>query len=145
MKLQFNYLRASFSRRLNIIVAALASIVFIAAVGFLFIQSREAVKDEAMDRASQILNNTVLRVNSILERVEVATNNTDWLVLRHLETPDSMYVYAKSILRNNPELNGCSISFEPYYYPHKGRFLSIYGHRENGEIAAKQEGNDHYE
>jgi sigma-B regulation protein RsbU (phosphoserine phosphatase) len=145
MKLQFNYLRASFSRRLNIIVAALASIVFIAAVGFLFIQSREAVKDEAMDRASQILNNTVLRVNSILERVEVATNNTDWLVLRHLETPDSMYVYAKSILRNNPELNGCSISFEPYYYPHKGRFFSIYGHRENGEIAAKQEGNDHYE
>ena len=145
MNLNFNFLRASFSRRLNIIVAAMASIVFIAAVGFLFLQSRETVRNEAMDRATQILNNTVLRVNSILERVEVATNNTDWLVLRHLDAPDSMYVYAKSILRNNPELNGCSISFEPYYFPQKGRFFSVYGYSENGEIKAKQEGNDQYE
>ena len=145
MKLPFSYLRASFSRRLNIIVAALASIVFIAAVGFLFLQSRETVRNEAMDRASQILNNTVLRVNSILERVEIATNNTDWLVLRHLDTPDSIFVYAKSIIRNNPELNGCSISFEPYYYPQKGRFFSVYGFSQNGEIMAKQEGNEQYE
>ena len=141
----YDYYRASFSRRLNTIVAALASLVFVVALGFLFIQSKKTVQSEAMDRASQILDNTVLHVNSILERVEVATNNTDWLVLRHLDTPDSMFVYAKSILQNNPELNGCSISFEPYYFPDKGRFFSIYGFKENGEINAKQEGNDQYE
>ena len=141
----YDFYRASFSRRLNTIVAALASLVFVVALGFLFVQSKKTVQSEAMDRASQILNNTVLRVNSILERVEIATNNTDWLVLRHLDTPDSMYVYAKSILLNNPELNGCSISFEPYYFHDKGRFFSIYGNKGKGVVTAKQEGNDQYE
>ncbi len=146
MELHLDFLRTSFSRRLNIIVAALASIVFLAAVGFLFLQSREAVRREAMEHASQLLNNTALRVNTILDRVEVATDNTDWLVLRHLDTPDSVYAYAKSILRNNPELNGCSIAFEPYYFPKKGRYYSVYSHfNEEGEIKTEQEGNDQYE
>lgn len=145
MKLQFSYLRASFSRRLNIIVAALASAVFIAAVGFLFVQSRTTVQNEAMDHATQVLNNTVLRVNSILDRVEVATNNTDWLITRHLDAPDSAYAYAQAILRNNPELNGCSISFEPYYFSKKGKYFSVYANRKNGKIQTRQEGNDHFE
>lgn len=146
MELHLDFLRTSFSRRLNIIVAALASIVFLAAVGFLFLQSREAVRREAMEHASQLLNNTALRVNTILDRVEVATDNTDWLVLRHLDTPDSVYAYAKSILRNNPELNGCSIAFEPYYFPKKGRYYSVYSHfNEEGEIKTELEGNEQYE
>lgn len=140
-----DYFRISFSRRLNFLVATLASIVFVVALVFLFEQSRYAVQLEAKEHASQLLNNTALRVNTVLNQVEVATENTSWLVGRHLKTPDSMYVYARAIVENNPELAGCSISFEPYYYPRKGRYFSVYAKQENGKVSVVQEGDESYE
>ena len=140
-----DYFRTSFSRRLNFLVATLASIVFVVALVFLFAQARYAVQREAKEHASQLLNNTALRVNTVLNQVEVATENTSWLVGRHLDTPDSMYVYARAIVENNPELAGCSISFEPYYYPRKGRFFSVYAKQENGKVSVVQEGDESYE
>lgn len=140
-----DYFRISFSRRLNFLVATLASIVFVVALVFLFEQSRYAVQLEAKEHASQLLNNTALRVNTVLNQVEVATENTSWLVGRHLKTPDSMYVYARAIVENNPELAGCSISFEPYYYPRRGRFFSVYAKQENGKVSVVQEGDESYE
>ena len=140
-----DYFRISFSRRLNFLVATLASIVFVVALVFLFAQARYAVQREAKEHASQLLNNTALRVNTVLNQVEVATENTSWLVGRHLKTPDSMYVYARAIVENNPELAGCSISFEPYYYPRKGRYFSVYAKQENGNVSVVQEGDESYE
>lgn len=140
-----DYFRISFSRRLNFLVATLASIVFVVALVFLFAQARYAVQREAKEHASQLLNNTALRVNTVLNQVEVATENTSWLVGRHLKTPDSMYVYARAIVENNPELAGCSISFEPYYYPRRGRFFSVYAKQENGKVSVVQEGDESYE
>ena len=140
-----DYFRTSFSRRLNFLVATLASIVFVVALVFLFAQARYAVQREAKEHASQLLNNTALRVNTVLNQVEVATENTSWLVGRHLKTPDSMYVYARAIVENNPELAGCSISFEPYYYPRKGRYFSVYAKQENGKVSVVQEGDESYE
>ena len=140
-----DYFRISFSRRLNFLVATLASIVFVVALVFLFAQARYAVQREAKEHASQLLNNTALRVNTVLNQVEVATENTSWLVGRHLDTPDSMYVYARAIVENNPELAGCSISFEPYYYPRRGRFFSVYAKQENGKVSVVQEGDESYE
>lgn len=140
-----DYFRISFSRRLNFLVATLASIVFVVALVFLFAQARYAVQREAKEHASQLLNNTALRVNTVLNQVEVATENTSWLVGRHLKTPDSMFVYARAIVENNPELAGCSISFEPYYYPRKGRYFSVYAKQENGKVSVVQEGDESYE
>ena len=111
----------------------------------MFFESRKTVRQEAESRASQVLESTVLRVNGLLDRVVVATDNLEWLVLRHLDEPDSMLVYAKCFLKNNPDLNGCSIAFEPYYFKDRGRYFSAYSYNDNGTIMVTQEGNDEYQ
>ena len=111
----------------------------------MFKESRGAIIREATNRATQVLDNTVQQVNNILTKVEVATNNTDWLPARHLDAPDSMFVYSKRILLNNPDLNGCSIAFEPYYFKDRGRYFSAYSYNDNGTIFTTQEGNENYE
>lgn len=145
MKNPIQYIRQSLSRKLSLWIVLFAAIIFNIALGFLFNQSLKAVRQEAINRATQVLDNTVLRVNNILERVEIATDNTDWLVLRHLDAPDSMFVYSRRILDNNPFLNGCSIAFEPYYFRDRGLYFSVYSINDNGNIQTTQEGNDHYE
>jgi len=141
----FLYIRSSLTRRLSLWIVMFAAAIFIISVGYMFSESREAVRNEAISHATEVLNSTALRVNNILENVEVATRNIDWLVGRHLDAPDSMFVYSRRILVNNPYLDGCSIAFEPYYFKEKGQYFSAFSLNENGTITTVQEGSNMYQ
>lgn len=140
-----SFVKRSLATKLGLFVVFFSAIILIAALGYMFSVSRQAVRKEAVDRATEQLENTTLRVTAILDRVEVAANNTAWLINRHLDTPDIMFEYSRRILENNPELNGCSIAFEPYYFPGRGRYFSAFSYNDHGVIETTQEGNEHYE
>ena len=139
------YIRKSLAAKLSFWVVVSVVLLFMTALGIMFYYSRLAVKEEAVEKASQMLESTLLRVENTLHDVEVAANNMKWLVEQHIETPDSMFVFSRKILENNPNLNGCSIAFEPYYYPEKGQYFSAYSYNGPDSIETEQEGNDLYE
>ena len=131
--------------KVSLWVVIFAAVIFLAALGFLFMQSREAVRREAINRATQILDNTALHVTGILNRAEVAAKMTEWLVMRHPDKPDSMFVYSEGMLQNNPEYFNCSIAFEPYYFKKYGRYFSAYARRNGDSIRTIQGGSDAYQ
>ena len=145
MKNIFAYIRRKLSVRVSLWVVMFAAVIFIAALGFLFYQSREAVRQEAISRATQILDKTSLRVEGILNRVEVASNMTEWLVQRHPDRADSMFVYSRGMLLNNPDFYNCSIAFEPYYFKDYGRYFSAYSKYLGDTIRTVQGGSDNYQ
>ncbi len=145
MKEIIKYIRQKLSVRVSLWVVLFAAIIFIVALGFLFLQSREAVRQEAISHASQILDKTSLRVEGILNRVEVASNMTKWLVQRHPDHADSMFVYSRGMLLNNPDFYNCSIAFEPYYFKDKGRYFSAYTKHIGDSIRTIQGGSDSYQ
>ena len=145
MKKIFNYIRRKLSVRVSLWVVLFAAIIFLAALGFMFVQSRDAVRQEAINRASQILNNTALRVTGILNRAEVASDMIEWLVVRHPEAPDSMFVYSEGVLKRNPDFFNCSIAFEPYFFEKYGRYFSAYSKRTGDSIRTMQGGSDAYQ
>ncbi len=141
----FSYIHRKLSVRVSLWVVMFAAVIFIAALGFLFYQSREAVRQEAISRATQILDKTSLRVEGILNRVEVATGMTDWLVQRHPDKADSMFVYSRGMLLNNPDFYNCSIAFEPYYFEDKGLYFSAYSRHNGDSIRTIQGGSENYQ
>ena len=141
----FAYIRRKLSVKVSLWVVMFAAVIFIAALGFLFYQSREAVRQEAISRATQILDKTSLRVEGILNRVEVATGMTEWLVQRHPDKADSMFVYSRGMLLNNPDFYNCSIAFEPYYFKNQGRYFSAYSKHDGDSIRTIQGGSDNYQ
>ena len=145
MKKIFAYIRRKLSVRVSLWVVFFAAIIFNVALGFLFYQSREAVRQEAISRATTILDKTSLRVEGILNRVVVASNMTKWLVERHPDKADSMFVYSRGMLLNNPDFYNCSIAFEPYYFKDKGRYFSAYTKHIGDSVRTIQGGNDHYQ
>ena len=139
-----NAVRRSFAARLSMVVVLFAALVLLAAIGYTALQGRKSVTNEAMLRADQVLENSVLRLDSIIEDVEIAADNLEWLVMRHLDTPDSMMVYSRNTVESNYFLNGCSIAFEPDFFP--GRYYySAYSGRADGDIKTEQEGDDDYQ
>ena len=139
------YIRRKLSIRVSLWVVMFAAVIFIAALGFLFYQSREAVRQEAIHRATTILDRTSLQVEGILNRVEVASNMTAWLVQQHPGEADSMFVYSAGMLRNNPEFYSCSIAFEPYHFKEYGRYFSAYSKYEGDSIRTLQGGSENYQ
>ena len=139
------YIRRKLSVRVSLWVVFFAAIIFIAALGFLFYQARETVRQEAVSRATQILDKTSLRVDSILNRVEVASNMVKWLAERHPDKADSMFVYSRSMLLNNPDFYNCSIAFEPDYFKEKGRYFSAYTKHVGDSLRTIQGGSDNYQ
>ena len=139
------YIRRKLSIRVSLWVVMFAAVIFIAALSFLFYQSREAVRQEAIHRATTILERTSLQVEGILNRVEVASQMTEWLVQRHPNVADSMFVYSEGTLRNNPDFYSCSIAFEPYFFKEYGRYFSAYSKFEGDSIRTLQGGSDNYQ
>lgn len=144
MKNPLTYIRRSLSLRISLWILFIAVLIFVVSMGFLFFRTRSYIRQDAFQRAEKVLNNTVLGVSQILDEVEIATTNTDWLVRTHLD-PDSVTVYSQRVLQQNPNFFGCSIAFEPYYFEQKGKFYSIYSGRENGFIETEQEGSESYD
>ena len=145
MKKIIAYIRRKLSVKLSLWVVLFAAVIFNASLGFFVWQAREAVHQEAISRATQILDKTSLRVEGILNRVEVATQMTEWLVQRHPDKADSMFVYSRGMLQNNPDFYNCSIAFEPYYFKDKGRYFSAYSKINGDTIRTIQGGSDHYQ
>ena len=139
------YIRRKLSVRVSLWVVLIAGFIFITALSLVLVQSGIAVRQEAINRATQILDKTSLEVEGILNRVEVATEMTEWLVRRHPDNPDSMFVYSRGMLLNNPDFYNCSIAFEPYYFKGRGLYFSAYSKHDDGKIRTIQAGSDNYQ
>ena len=144
MKNPIAYIRRSFSARLSLWVVLFAALVFLAALGYSSHMARRAVKREVELRATQVLENSVLRLTNILEDVQLSADYLEWLVYRHLTEPDMILEYSRNTLQGTPALNGCSISFEPDVMQGM-HYFSAYSGYQNGETITKQEGSDDYQ
>lgn len=122
------YIRQSLSTRLCLDILFVVVLLFLLSLGFLYWQSRSIIKDEAIDEASHVLDNTALRVKGYMVEVETATRNIIWLVNLHNEK-DSLLKYTHRIVANHPNTNGCSITMEPDFYPDEEYGFSAYSVR----------------
>ena len=138
-------IKRSLSGRLSLWIVLFAIAIFIATLSYVYAVLQKAVRREAINGATRELENTVLRVNVILEDVELLADNLETLIYKDLDNPDAMMELSRSIVVNNPFLNGCSISFEPYFYPSKGKYYSCYSNNNGHRVYTQQEGNDQYQ
>ena len=144
MKKLIDTFRRSFSARLSLWVVSFAALVFLGAMAYFFTVSRRYVREEAILRATQVVENSVLRLNNILEDVQLSADNLEWLVDRHLDEPDLMMEYSRITVQGNPVLSGCSISFEPNFF--KGHYYySAYSGYVGGALETEQEGDEDYQ
>ncbi len=143
--MKINRLSQSFSARLSLRILLITAALFLVAFSVSTYFSRKLVKEEAEKNAVSVLSNSILRIDKVLESVEVAVNNTGWLVSSLLQYPDSMYGISRKLLENNPIIVGSAVAFEPSYFPERGRFYSPYNFRQGDSIKSIQLGTDDYD
>jgi sigma-B regulation protein RsbU (phosphoserine phosphatase) len=139
-------LKNSISGRLTSGVIVVTAIIFMLTCTVFIRMAANKVRQEATRNAHTELTNTINQIDAILESVEIAVENTAWLVPYRLSSPDFMYDLTERILQNNDFIYGCAVAFEPGYYASEGHYFSPYSNRdENGQIKSKQLGSEAYD
>ena len=136
-------IRRKLSLKLTFGIMLFLIAIFVVSLGILFMRSRQLVREEAIERAEQELDNVVMRVNGMMNEVETATMTARWHLTDDKLQPDSLLNFARRLVAMNPNFDGCSISTEPNYFPQIGRCFSVYAYHMGDSVVAKVE--DPYE
>ena len=134
------------SGRLMFRVLIVSAFIFTLTFAVFLRMAANEMREEATNRAHSELSNTIHQIDAILHSVEVAVENTAWVVPHRLGSPEFMYNITRRLIENNEFIYGCAVAFEPNYFSSEGHFFSPYAYRgENGEIKSKQLGSDTYD
>ncbi len=126
----FRYIQQRMSLRLGIVIVFIVTVVFVLLFDFLFYRAKSFIQRAAIQRASQLLDNTAERINGIIDETETVTNFMAQTTPHHL-TPDSLLAFSRRTVAENSFLAGFAISMEPNYFPEMGRYFSAYSLRHN--------------
>lgn len=126
------YINRTLSVRLSLMVVSAMAILLMASLIVMLHFSRKAVKEEAILKASQTLEGTMLRLDNVLLSVEQASGNIYYSLQPHLDQPDKIHTSCRKLVESNRFIVGCAIAFKPYYFKDQELFLSYFRHTEGG-------------
>jgi sigma-B regulation protein RsbU (phosphoserine phosphatase) len=95
----------SLSFRLGLFIVLIITVVFTLLFGFLFYRCKRYIQNAAIDRATQLLDNTAERINGIMDETELVTNFMAQTTARHL-SPDSLQALTNRMIGENTFLTG---------------------------------------
>ena len=138
MKRLYDYIRQRLSLRLGLLIVLIITVCFSLMFNFLFYQAWLYIRQAAFNRANQLLDNTVVRINGIMSETETITNYMAQVTSRHL-CPDSLLAFTHRTVEDHEFLTGFAISMEPNYFPEMGRYFSAYTLRQDDTITTVRE------
>ena len=144
MRGMWDYINRRLSLRLGLDIIVVVAGIFVVTVSYLFSISKDYLRQSAVNRATQILDNTGHRITDIMGEVETVADNMAWYVDGCMD-PDSLIRDTREILLNHPHFHSCSISMEPFYFKQYGRYFSIYSVRDADTISTAQYGSDDFQ
>lgn len=144
MKNLIDYIQRHLTLRLGLLILLIITMVFAVSFSISFYHTRKYVQKNAISHATTILDSTVLRVTSILDKTERITSDMENRIRQHIH-PDSLLAYTRLMLEEHPEVLGFTISMKPGYFPEHGRFFSAYSLRQGDSITSVIEDIDYSE
>lgn len=138
-----------FSSRLTFGVILTTAIIFLIIIMVIIFFVRQGILVEAEKRAEGEMQNTALRINSVLNSVEVAIQNNIYHIKNNVHNPQKMVDITHRIVEQNPTIFGSAIAFEPNYYKEIGYYYAPYSYRDTDstgmDVLSTQLGTEEYE
>ena len=139
MKQIILYIQRRLSLRLGLLIVLVITLSFSVLFDYLFSRGKRYLQKVAIERAEQLLDNTAVQINGIMDETELITNYLATIMPSHL-CPDSLLAFSRRTVIENDILTGVAISMEPYFFPEMGRYYSAYSLRQDDTITTVREG-----
>ncbi len=108
--------------------------------------AKEGIHNEVEHRAHSELRIKSLKIQNVMNEIEVAVREMVWAVERDLDKPSSMVTITQRLLDDNKIIVGSAVAFEPNYYKKLGLQFAPYSYRTpEGNVVSKQLGTNEYD
>ena len=119
-------IRRTLSVRISLTVVLAIGLLLMASMGIMLYYSRKAVKEEALQKASQTLESTVQRIDNIILSVEQTTGNIFFSLLPYMDSKEKLLEYSHRLVENNPYVQGCAIAMKEDFFEDGKPFMAYY-------------------
>ncbi len=134
----------SFSAKLSFYVISFITVLSVILFGIFYHYSTKTLSKEAEDKIETMAEIANLKVSALLSKVEKIPDNLGWMIMAYVENPDSLFSITRRIVKENEEIFGCAIAFEPYYFPSKGHYFAPYSFMSGDTVKTMQVGSEDY-
>lgn len=119
-------IRFSFSTRLSLYIICITAVLFIIAMQIIGGFSKRTIMEDTKKNATSMVKIVISDIETILANVEAAVQNSVWVAEEHKDDPDYLYKITEALVRDNPNIIGSTIAFQPYYFASKGEYYAPY-------------------
>lgn len=109
----------------------------------MYVESRKLIHQEVTDCISSMLNTAQLRVEKLMNTVEIATISNAWIMEEDF-TPDALEKISNRMLKNNPSVISSSVFAVPEMYKDYGSYFSLYSARKGDSIITLRDTSNDY-
>lgn len=107
-----NSIRRQLAAKLSIGITLVAALIFVVALGILFLYSRHLIQQESEQHAERVLHTTAQRMLTKLNLVENAVKSNSWLLEENFR-PDSLQSICQRIAALNRTVKTCRVVTSP--------------------------------
>ena len=107
--------------------------------------THHTIKETARENAILLATNTVNRIEKVLSPAEKIPENISAMLESAFLSKDSIIPFLKSILKNNKDVYGSTIAYEPGFFPDKGLYFAPYVFQKGDTIRSIMLGDENYE
>lgn len=134
------YIKHSFAAKLNFYI--LFSLFVSGGIGFIFFHPYAAryIEQQTYNRLNESAEQTNLKVSHLLSEIEKISQNLSWIITSYVTEPDSIYNITRQVVKNNFEIFGCAIAFEPDFFPGKGHYFAPYSYMKGDSVITTEIG-----
>jgi len=104
--------------------------------------SHKAVKEEALQKASQALEGTMQRIDNILLSVEQASGNIYFSMTPHLNEPEMLNAYCYKLVEVSPYVRRATIAFRPNFFQGRESYMVSVERNANGSLTLTEAGDN---
>ena len=116
----------SFAKRLTWRIMLRMILIMILPVFLLFWMGYGVVFSGIVLLGDRLVKGEYQTIRRVTSDLYVAATNTAPIIEENLDKPDKMHGYMQRLLKLNPYIRSCGISFRENYYPQKGRWFCPY-------------------
>ena len=121
-------IKKTLSVRISLMVVMAMAILQMVSMIVMLHYSRKAIKEEALQKATQTLESTIQRLDNTMLGIEQTMGNIYFNMLPNINNRDLMETYARKVIETNTNVAGCAIAFKKGYFKDNEPFIA-YVHR----------------
>lgn len=142
-KLQMKKRGITFKLILSIMTSI--SLIFILIFGYNYLFSRRIILKNVEESAKNLAKATTNQIDKVLLSMQEATENLAYFLEQtSYENKKQILNIIHSLVKNNPEIYGSTIAFEPYAFDKNAFYFAPYYYKSDGEIKFTYLGGDDY-